>query len=327
VRVDILERLADLIRPALAWRENSPGIKPPGALDGTGFTVTVGMTSLVGSSGEDFASILRSLGYRMERRPKPPEPVAPSEVPAADATPQPAETDAGDSAEIPVGETANADTPIVSEEPAAEPVAELGAPETRVEPEQPAEAEEQPTDAGASAGETLGSGAAVEVTAQPAGETVAADAAAPDVADPASAEPVLVEVWRPGRFEGRDKRPHRKPHRREHRGGQRPPAEQTAVVPDGAPAGEQAAAGASPQERRQDHRPHGPRPPRKDSGGRPRRHEGGQEGQRFGKHDNRPRQDARPRPERREREPDPNSPFAKLAALKAQLEADSKERR
>jgi ATP-dependent RNA helicase SUPV3L1/SUV3 len=50
VRVDILERLADLIRPALAWHNNSPGIKPPGALDGTGFTVTVGMTSLVGSS-------------------------------------------------------------------------------------------------------------------------------------------------------------------------------------------------------------------------------------------------------------------------------------
>jgi ATP-dependent RNA helicase SUPV3L1/SUV3 len=36
-----------------------------------------------------------------------------------------------------------------------------------------------------------------------------------------------------------------------------------------------------------------------------------------------------PRFERREREkaPDPNSPFAKLAALKAQLEADAKERR
>ena len=27
------------------------------------------------------------------------------------------------------------------------------------------------------------------------------------------------------------------------------------------------------------------------------------------------------------KQPDPNSPFAKLAALKAQLEADSKERR
>jgi len=34
-----------------------------------------------------------------------------------------------------------------------------------------------------------------------------------------------------------------------------------------------------------------------------------------------------PRPERREKTPDPNSPFAKLAALKAQLEAEAKERR
>ena len=34
------------------------------------------MTSLTGSAGEDFASILRALGYRMERRPPlPPKPV------------------------------------------------------------------------------------------------------------------------------------------------------------------------------------------------------------------------------------------------------------
>jgi ATP-dependent RNA helicase SUPV3L1/SUV3 len=31
--------------------------------------------------------------------------------------------------------------------------------------------------------------------------------------------------------------------------------------------------------------------------------------------------------EPREKKPDPNSPFAKLAVLKAQLEADAKERR
>jgi ATP-dependent RNA helicase SUPV3L1/SUV3 len=72
VRVDILERLADLIRPALAWRESSPGDKPAGAFDGRGFVVTQAMTSLTGSAGEDFASILRALGYRMERRPAPP---------------------------------------------------------------------------------------------------------------------------------------------------------------------------------------------------------------------------------------------------------------
>ena len=74
VRVDILERLADLIRPALAWRETSPGPKPDGYFDGRGFTVTGAMTSLTGASSEDFASILRSLGYRLDRKPKPAEP-------------------------------------------------------------------------------------------------------------------------------------------------------------------------------------------------------------------------------------------------------------
>src|ERR1700691_1127276 len=72
VRVDILERLADLIRPALSWRGACPRTKPAGAFDGRGFVVTQAMTSLTGSAGEDFASILRALGYRMERRPAPP---------------------------------------------------------------------------------------------------------------------------------------------------------------------------------------------------------------------------------------------------------------
>ena len=83
VRVDILERLADLIRPALSWREGSPLAKPPGAVDGGGFTVTPAMTSLTGASGDDFASVLRSLGYRAERRPKPVEAAAASTEPVA----------------------------------------------------------------------------------------------------------------------------------------------------------------------------------------------------------------------------------------------------
>src|SRR5205085_9983512 len=87
VRVDILERLADLIRPALAWRETSPGTKPAGAFDGRGFVVTQAMTSLTGSAGEDFASILRALGYRMERRVAPPPKPAVLEPVAADAAP------------------------------------------------------------------------------------------------------------------------------------------------------------------------------------------------------------------------------------------------
>jgi ATP-dependent RNA helicase SUPV3L1/SUV3 len=345
VRVDILERLADLIRPALAWRENSLGIKPPGAVDGTGFTVTVGMTSLVGSSGEDFASILRSLGYRMERRPKPPEPVAPAEA-AAEAAPQQNESAEGEAlanADVTAGAASEAATESAGEnehtaqaEAPAEPVEEVATVPVASTPEtataQPTETDDHPVAAEAASDAPSDSTADGDVAIQ--AET--ADTAAPEATETAPAEPVLIEVWRPGRFEGRDKRPHRKPHRRDHRGAQRPSADQPAPAAEGVPAGEQAAAGAPvPQERRQDHRPQGPRPPRKDRGGRPRRHEGGQEGrqegrqegqQRFGKPDHRSRQD-RPRPERREREPDPNSPFAKLAALKAQLEADSKERR
>lgn len=325
VRVDILERLADLIRPALAWRDNSPGIKPPGALDGTGFTVTVGMTSLVGSSGEDFASILRSLGYRMERRPKPPEPVAQAETPAADAAPQ--QDDSTDAASAPV-EVANDTVPSAEPETPAEPVDMAPAPNASASDtvaEHASATDEPPTALEASVETALQGAAESGVTEQP----EAAEASSPEAAESAAAEPVLIEVWRPGRFEGRDKRPHRKPHR----GGPRPSADQPVAAADGMPAGEPAASGAVPpqQERRQDHRSQGPRPPRRDRGGRPHRH-GGQEGrqegqQRFGKPDQRPRQDGRPRQERREREPDPNSPFAKLAALKAQLEADSKERR
>ncbi|GHA26599.1 helicase [Devosia pacifica] len=76
VRVDILERLADIIRPLIALDANRPheGELPAGAAEGNGFRVTVEMTSLLGCSGEDFASILTSLGYRVRRTPKPAQP-------------------------------------------------------------------------------------------------------------------------------------------------------------------------------------------------------------------------------------------------------------
>ncbi len=70
VRVDILERLADIIRPLIALDpEPRQGEPPPGAAEGNGFRVTVEMTSLLGCAGEDFASILTSLGYRVRRTP------------------------------------------------------------------------------------------------------------------------------------------------------------------------------------------------------------------------------------------------------------------
>ena len=115
VRVDILERLADLIRAALSWREGSPVPRPAGAFDGRSFTVTQPMTSLVGSTGEDFAAILRSLGYRMDRRPPlPPKPVvveaAATETSAAEAA---AETTAETS---PVAEAAAETSPEAAAE-------------------------------------------------------------------------------------------------------------------------------------------------------------------------------------------------------------------
>ena len=63
VRIDILERLADLIRPALAWTPGATGERPAGAFaEGRAFTVTPAMTSLLGASGEDMAVILKGLG-------------------------------------------------------------------------------------------------------------------------------------------------------------------------------------------------------------------------------------------------------------------------
>ena len=132
VRVDILERLADLIRPALAWRETSPGEKPAGAFDGRSFVVTQAMTSLTGSAGEDFASILRALGYRMDRRPPlPPKPAVVEAAPVAEASPTepPAEATTEPVAETAASEAASADDAAPATEvvevpaPAAEEVA------------------------------------------------------------------------------------------------------------------------------------------------------------------------------------------------------------
>jgi ATP-dependent RNA helicase SUPV3L1/SUV3 len=128
VRVDILERLADLIRPALAWRETSPGEKPAGAFEGRGFVVTQAMTSLTGSAGEDFASVLRALGYRMDRRPPlPPKPAvvetAPAEAASAEAAPSEAAATEGAVAADAALETISSPEAISQDNTPSEPVA------------------------------------------------------------------------------------------------------------------------------------------------------------------------------------------------------------
>ncbi len=68
VRVDILERLADLIRPALSWRAGA-GPRPDGAYDGSAFLVTPAMMSILGATADDIEEILKGLGYRAEPKP------------------------------------------------------------------------------------------------------------------------------------------------------------------------------------------------------------------------------------------------------------------
>jgi ATP-dependent RNA helicase SUPV3L1/SUV3 len=287
VRVDILERLADLIRPAMTYRPGvTPGEPPPGAADGDGFVPTVSMTSLVGCAGEDFATILKSLGYVAERRPGPA--VTVPLVPA----------------------------PQASEAPAAVPEVEQAAP---AEEEGPSDAlSEAPVltqEVGAAATEAPDGTATVNEAVDVAHEGAAPAEAQPGPATDAAqipAEPETIEVWRQHRrHEGGHARHGRgRPDQRGERGDRRPR--------HGEAQGERPARQGPRPERRQEQRegqgeggrpqgrpPRGPGRPDDRRGPRPEKRA---EGRRDSGH------------ERREKQPDPNSPFAKLMALKAQLE-------
>jgi ATP-dependent RNA helicase SUPV3L1/SUV3 len=69
VRIDMLERLSDLIRARVAYRPAEGATEAPtGATGDGGFRVVPDLMSVVGCSGEEFASILKALGFRRERR-------------------------------------------------------------------------------------------------------------------------------------------------------------------------------------------------------------------------------------------------------------------
>jgi ATP-dependent RNA helicase SUPV3L1/SUV3 len=78
VRVDMLERLSDLIRDRVFWKPRIPEEqRPAGSVEGGGFTVVSDMMSLVGCSGEEFEEILVSLGFKAQTKQVPkPVPVA-----------------------------------------------------------------------------------------------------------------------------------------------------------------------------------------------------------------------------------------------------------
>jgi ATP-dependent RNA helicase SUPV3L1/SUV3 len=398
VRVDMLERLADIIRPALAWREGAPGSKPAAAFDGSGcFTVAVGMTSLVGCAGEDFGAILRSLGYRMEKRPKPPAPATPeaSEAPAPAPAPAIAQAEpaaAAESAIEPAAESAiESATESATEavaaagpEPAgavaliAEPIADP-APDLASDPTPP-----PPLDTDAAPALMVATDAEVPqpMAAEPIllqADPAAADQPASAQSEPSAAPEVaeeaqFVEVWRLGRQEG--PRRHRRPprartpsHPRTENGtSAQLPAEAAASAPAGeaVPSAGPVADGAdvrqqrrprrhrqggadharadqarpdqgSPDQVRPDQNRHDqnrrPGQDRPDRGDRPERHGRPDRAGRGDRPDRDPELRAKylkgrgENRERRDKAPDPNSPFAKLAALKEQLEANAKERR
>ncbi|WP_349365893.1 MAG: helicase-related protein [Nitratireductor rhodophyticola] len=257
VRVDILERLADLIRPALSWKPGT-GARPEGGYDGAAFVVTPAMMSILGATADDMEAILKGLGYRGE--PKPAEEVA-AHLKALDEAA--AEEDATQNAEEakpaePVTEGADAatQTGAVAAQPDEQAAAEPAAAETPEETPTPV-AEIKPD---ATPEAVVDESAAETPAEKPAGE---------------EEEPKPVLIWRQARFDGRKR----------HGAGKGSPRQQAR--------GRQERDGA--QKRGKPHRKDGEKPGFKRKGA-----------------------PHRPREERPARI-DPDSPFAKLAALKDQL--------
>lgn len=288
VRVDILERLADLIRPLIAWKPLDAEVSPPeGAIEtGGGFTVTVAMTSLLGCAGEDFSAILKSLGYRLETK----EVQRPVTVKPAETSETAEDGKTVEAAESKAGETPN--TALAPDTEAGSAGAEPNEADTS-----PAEAETEETPEAAAAKAPAANTDEATETAQSSSETDASatepatdavsetPAEAADQAEAASEmETVTIEIWRPGRA---DRRPRGRQDQR--RGDNR-----KSKGARGAPGEKQHGKGGKPS--------HG-------------RGRGGQKS-----FDGGSRRDKAPR----DKPIDPNSPFAALMALKQGMEDKDK---
>ncbi len=245
VRMDMLERLADAVRPmgqGSGW-----------------FEVTPEIMGLVGLSGEDFAEVMQAAGYKHEVRKVP-------AAPKVEEKPEAEEANADDAAqEATPAEAAPEATPETAEEtaPAAEP---------EVDAEEAAPAE-----------------AVVEADAPEAPKPSEAEAQESDATEGDSAEEELVEryffSWAPKR----KARP-----QGEGRKGGKPQGK--AFAQNGAKGGEHGDKSDRPRGK-------GPGKGPKGKGGKP-------QGQRV----------HTARPPRREKQADPDSPFAALAGLKETLQ-------
>jgi ATP-dependent RNA helicase SUPV3L1/SUV3 len=274
VRIDILERLADIIRPLLQWKPGAAN-RPEGAYDGRRFTTTTAMLSILGATLEDMEEILKGLGYRADT-------VTPAEAAAhlaaqhASAAPA-AEASTEEAAE----EADHDDADSTTEEAASEvPVAEVKL------------ATEAETAEG-SAAETSETGEAIEP------------------------KPVL--LWRLG---GRNDNHRQARGHGERRGGERQQ-----------PGNRRQGNGGEGEGNRREGRD-GKRQERSRDGGKPHQGRGDRNEQRGDRQDRGDRKDRNERnnkrggsqplrfeakPPRKEKPIDPDSPFAKLAALKEQM--------
>jgi ATP-dependent RNA helicase SUPV3L1/SUV3 len=292
VRVDILERLADLIRPALAWKAGI-GARPDGAYDGSTFLVTPAMMSILGATADDMEEILKGLGYRGDAKPA-------AEVKARLEALDEAARQAAAAAALAKASAEQAPASVdgeasaTTEEAEATGAAEAAEEASTAEADEPAVAiEEAPAVETASVAEAVAEEAAS-----------AADAPSAEAAE----EPKPVLLWRPARFEQRPR--HR--HDNRQRGGQAESRGAPGQRREGGDGQGREHGGKERFERKFKGKPGGK--PNGDGGRPDRREERGGKGGTHG----RPAFQAKPREERPARI-DPDSPFAKLAALRDQL--------
>jgi ATP-dependent RNA helicase SUPV3L1/SUV3 len=343
VRVDILERLADLIRPATNWKPGL-GVRPDGAYDGQAFMVTPPMMSILGATADDMEEILKGLGYRAE--PKPAVDVKAKleqlDQAARDAAEAKAAADAAAKVAAQTVEAPAAEAPAAAD---AEPATETSEVEAvsvdtaeadgiedgaenaeAVEPVEVAEVADETEEVVATADASDEAGATEQgvVEVEPQAEAVASEssAAAGEAAKADTEEPKPILLWRQARFD------HRRDNRH-HRGGRNA---QAAGENNRQRSDREGADQGNNRERFSRDRFKGRA---NGEGGRPDRPGGKPQGERQDRREGRPewkgKQDGR-RPEGKAGKPsfqkpreerpvrfDPDSPFAKLAALRDQL--------
>lgn len=330
VRIDILERLADLIRPLLQWKPGSTP-RPEGAYDGRRFTTTTSMLSILGATPDDMEEILKGLGYRADS------------VKAEDAAAFLAAGDAKSGTAVAAAQTTteaaadDAASAVDDADPEAAGEMPAAAGETPEAVESDVEASPMDAAEPAPATETTAEGEAVaaeepaaSVEAAGGEEAPAADVAADASEGEAAAEVRPVLLWRPGGRNDNARQGQRHGERghgergqgeraqgergqgergqgdkqgRGDRGGQKPGGRRDGDRRDG-----QRPGGRPEFSKGRGGKPQGDRPDRGDRNDRPQRDERGGKPAKF-----------EARPPRKEKPIDPDSPFAKLAALKEQM--------